>query len=149
MFLGVDLWHVMDLFLIILVTTGLWFYLLSILMQKSTYDPSTSYYTPVFRPSSNGDSHFSQFLGFTAASKYNGNVTVLSGESVPSSQKATVSNLGLLVLLYDIWVIVRVTCSGFERRMPNLWIHFPWSLDYGKCRGLCDTLFHLNQITDF
>lgn len=89
---------------------------------QPTYDPSTSYYTPFFRPSSDGDARFSQFLGSTAATKYNGNVTILSGQSVPSSQESgnslVLSNAGPTALGTQAAGIVQTTIAMPQQPMP-------------------------------
>lgn len=56
------------------------------LVMQQTYDPSTSSYTPFLRPG-DGDARFSPFPGATAMSKYNGNATFLSGQSVSALQE--------------------------------------------------------------
>uniref|UniRef100_A0A0C9S9Y5 TSA: Wollemia nobilis Ref_Wollemi_Transcript_5636_3338 transcribed RNA sequence n=1 Tax=Wollemia nobilis TaxID=56998 RepID=A0A0C9S9Y5_9CONI len=53
--------------------------------------PSTSSYSPFFRPGVDGDARFSPFAGTTTVSKYNGNATLLSGSNVSASQETGTS----------------------------------------------------------
>ncbi|KAG0465057.1 hypothetical protein HPP92_019221 [Vanilla planifolia] len=52
------------------------------------FDPSSNYYASVFRPSADGDGRFSPFLAPGAAPKYNGSISVLPPQTVPSSQES-------------------------------------------------------------
>ncbi|KAL2630285.1 hypothetical protein R1flu_014971 [Riccia fluitans] len=56
-------------------------------------DPTPSYYTPPFRPSSDGDARYPPFITSNASSKYNGNLGLinLAGQGLSSSQE-TVNN---------------------------------------------------------
>lgn len=89
---------------------------------QPTYDPSTSYYTPFYRPGSDGDGRFSQLLGSTAASKYSGNVTILSGQSVPSSQESgnsmVLSNAAPTALGTQAAGLVQTTIALPQQPMP-------------------------------
>uniref|UniRef100_A0A0C9QR94 TSA: Wollemia nobilis Ref_Wollemi_Transcript_13006_3501 transcribed RNA sequence n=1 Tax=Wollemia nobilis TaxID=56998 RepID=A0A0C9QR94_9CONI len=80
-------------------------------VQQAPYDPSTSYYTPIIRPSSDGDARFSPFFGSAAGSKYNGNLTMLSGQNVPLSQESgnslVLSNAGPTALATQTGGIVQ------------------------------------------
>ncbi|KAL3688114.1 hypothetical protein R1sor_014423 [Riccia sorocarpa] len=51
-------------------------------------DPAASYYTPPFRPTSDGDARYPPFITSNASSKYNGNLGLinLAGPSLSSSQ---------------------------------------------------------------
>ncbi|KAJ7570785.1 hypothetical protein O6H91_01G135100 [Diphasiastrum complanatum] len=48
-------------------------------------DPTTSYYTP-FRPVSDAESRYPPFLSSKAIGKYNGNVAIVTGQSLPSQE---------------------------------------------------------------
>ncbi|KAJ7550269.1 hypothetical protein O6H91_07G091400 [Diphasiastrum complanatum] len=61
---------------------------LSSLMQPYT-DPTTSYYTPTFRPVSDTDSRYPSFLSSKAIGKYNGNVAPVTGQSLPSQESGS------------------------------------------------------------
>ncbi|KAG6550044.1 hypothetical protein Mapa_008558 [Marchantia paleacea] len=52
-------------------------------------DPTTSYYTPPFRPTSDGDARYPPFMPSNASSKYNGNIGLinLAGQALSSSQE--------------------------------------------------------------
>ncbi|XP_058112786.1 GBF-interacting protein 1-like isoform X3 [Magnolia sinica] len=52
------------------------------------FDPSASYYTQFYRPGGDGDGRFSPFLSPGAATKYNGNITVLSSQTGQSPQES-------------------------------------------------------------
>ncbi|CAN6448289.1 unnamed protein product [Victoria cruziana] len=51
---------------------------------QQPFDPSTSYYAPFYRPGADGDARIAQFLVPGSATKYNGNIAVLSAQSGPS-----------------------------------------------------------------
>lgn len=55
---------------------------------QQPFDPSASYYTQLYRPNTDGDGRFSPFVAPGAATKYNGNTTVLPSQSTPSSQES-------------------------------------------------------------
>lgn len=55
---------------------------------QQPFDPSTSYYTQFYRPSTDGDGRFSPFLAPGAGTKYNGNIAVLPTQSGPSPQES-------------------------------------------------------------
>ncbi|OVA19746.1 Protein of unknown function DUF1296 [Macleaya cordata] len=54
---------------------------------QQPFDPSASYYTQLYRPGADGDGRFSPLLTPAAATKYNGNVAVLSSQSGQSPQE--------------------------------------------------------------
>ncbi|CAL9191185.1 unnamed protein product [Musa hybrid cultivar] len=58
------------------------------LVQQS-YGPSTSYYTPFYRPIADADGRISPLLASSASSRYNGNTTVLPARTVQASQENT------------------------------------------------------------
>ncbi|XP_010245041.1 PREDICTED: GBF-interacting protein 1-like isoform X2 [Nelumbo nucifera] len=55
---------------------------------QQPFDPSTSYYTQFYRPGTDGDGRFSPFLAPGAATKYNGNIAVLSPQTGQSPQES-------------------------------------------------------------
>ncbi|KAL4185771.1 hypothetical protein AMTRI_Chr10g232330 [Amborella trichopoda] len=55
---------------------------------QQPFDPATSYYTPFYRPGADGDARFAPFLAPGTATKFNGNIAVLSTQSGPSSQES-------------------------------------------------------------
>ncbi|KAH9318567.1 hypothetical protein KI387_020336 [Taxus chinensis] len=89
---------------------------------QPAYDPSTSFYTPIVRPSSDGDARFSPFLGSAPASKYNGNLTILSGQNGPSSQESgnnlVLSNAGPTALATQTAGIVQTTIPLPQQPVP-------------------------------
>ncbi|CAL9073763.1 unnamed protein product [Musa textilis] len=58
-------------------------------LVQQPYDPSTSYYTPFYRPIADADGHISPLLASSASSRYNGNTTVLPARTVQASQEST------------------------------------------------------------
>ncbi|KAJ4980608.1 hypothetical protein NE237_031445 [Protea cynaroides] len=54
---------------------------------QQPFDPSTSYYTQFYRPGADGDGRFSPFLAPGTATKYNGNIAVLSPQTGQSPQE--------------------------------------------------------------
>ncbi|XP_042497820.1 GBF-interacting protein 1-like [Macadamia integrifolia] len=54
---------------------------------QQPFDPSTSYYTQFYRPGADGDGRFSPFLAPGTATKYNGNIAVLSPPTGQSPQE--------------------------------------------------------------
>ncbi|CAL9125371.1 GBF-interacting protein 1-like [Musa acuminata AAA Group] len=59
----------------------------SFLVQQ-TYDPSTSYYTPFYRPTADSDGRISPFLA-PGASMYNRNIAVLPSQTGQASNEST------------------------------------------------------------
>jgi hypothetical protein len=57
------------------------------LMQPYT-DPTSSYYTPAFRTGIDGDGRYPSYVASNTASKYNGNVGLMTGSSLQSSQES-------------------------------------------------------------
>ncbi|KAJ4975563.1 hypothetical protein NE237_000669 [Protea cynaroides] len=55
---------------------------------QQPFDPSTSYYTQFYRPGVDGDGRFSPFLPPGTATKYNGNIAVLSSQTAQSPQES-------------------------------------------------------------
>ncbi|KAJ6839306.1 GBF-interacting protein 1-like [Iris pallida] len=55
---------------------------------QQPFDPATSYYTSVYRPSADGDGRFSPFFAPGAATKYNGNIAVLPAQTGQSAQES-------------------------------------------------------------
>ncbi|KAF8409763.1 hypothetical protein HHK36_005842 [Tetracentron sinense] len=55
---------------------------------QQQFDPPTSYYTQFYRPGADGDGRFSPFLSPGAATKYSGNVAVLSQQTGQSPQES-------------------------------------------------------------
>ncbi|KAJ8498773.1 hypothetical protein OPV22_009325 [Ensete ventricosum] len=58
-------------------------------LVQQPYDPSTSYYTPFYRPIADADGCISPLLASSASSRYNGNTTVLPARTVQASQENT------------------------------------------------------------
>lgn len=89
---------------------------------QPAYDPSTSFYTPIVRPSSDGDIRFSPFLGSATATKYNGNLTILSGQNGPSSQESgnslLLSNAGPTALATQAAGIVQPSIALPQQTVP-------------------------------
>lgn len=89
---------------------------------QPSYDPSTSFYTPIMRPSSDGDIRFSPFLGSAAATKYNGNLTILSSQNGPSTQESgnslVLSNAGPTALATQTAGIVQTSLPLPQQTMP-------------------------------
>lgn len=54
---------------------------------QQPFDPSTSYYTQLYRPSLDGEGRFSPFLAPSPATKYNGNIAVLPAHIGLSAQE--------------------------------------------------------------
>ncbi|XP_010942881.1 uncharacterized protein [Elaeis guineensis] len=52
------------------------------------FDPSTSYYTQIYRPAADGDGRFSPFLPPGAASKFNGSIAILHPQTGQSQQES-------------------------------------------------------------
>ncbi|KAJ6824682.1 GBF-interacting protein 1-like [Iris pallida] len=61
---------------------------------QQPFDPSTSYYTSMIRPSADGDGRFSPFFAHGAGTKYNGNNAVLPAQTGQSAQESA-NSLGL------------------------------------------------------
>ncbi|KAF8414285.1 hypothetical protein HHK36_002287 [Tetracentron sinense] len=55
---------------------------------QQPFDPSTSYYAQFYRPGADGDGRFSPFLAPGVATKYNGNIAVLSSQTGQSPQES-------------------------------------------------------------
>ncbi|XP_042520223.1 GBF-interacting protein 1-like isoform X2 [Macadamia integrifolia] len=55
---------------------------------QQPFDPSASYYTQFYRPGVDGDGRFSPFLAPGTATKYNGNIAVLSSQTGQSPQES-------------------------------------------------------------
>ncbi|OVA08274.1 Protein of unknown function DUF1296 [Macleaya cordata] len=55
---------------------------------QQPFDPSTSYYTQLYRPGADVDGRISPFLSPGAPGKYNGNIAVLSQQSSQSPQES-------------------------------------------------------------
>ncbi|XP_043689113.1 GBF-interacting protein 1-like isoform X2 [Telopea speciosissima] len=53
---------------------------------QQPFDPSASYYTQFYRPGVDGDGRFSPFLAPGTATKYNGNIAVLSSQTGQSQE---------------------------------------------------------------
>ncbi|KAJ7538647.1 hypothetical protein O6H91_11G058300 [Diphasiastrum complanatum] len=54
-------------------------------MQSYT-DPATSYYSPAFRPNSDAEGRYAQFLPSNSANKYNGNLALLAAQTLSPLQ---------------------------------------------------------------
>eukprot|EP00252_Welwitschia_mirabilis_P018353 TRINITY_DN4078_c0_g1_i1.p1 TRINITY_DN4078_c0_g1~~TRINITY_DN4078_c0_g1_i1.p1 ORF type:complete len:913 (+),score=238.17 TRINITY_DN4078_c0_g1_i1:523-3261(+) len=89
---------------------------------QPTYDQPISYYTPLIRPSSEGDARLSTFIGSTAASKFSGNLAMLSGQSVPASQESVntlvIPNTGPSSLATQATGIVQTTPPLPQQAVP-------------------------------
>ncbi|URD92625.1 hypothetical protein MUK42_01212 [Musa troglodytarum] len=53
------------------------------------YDPSTSYYTPFYRPTADADGRISPFLASSALSRYNATIAVLPAQTGQTNQENT------------------------------------------------------------
>lgn len=110
------------------------------LVMQQPYDPSTSCYSQFLRPG-DGDARFNPFAGATAMSKYNGNATFLSGQSVSASQEtgssAAVSSAGPTAPGTQMAGVAQTTVS-FPQQQMHLFpqpggvhiSHFPQYIPY-------------------
>jgi hypothetical protein len=69
-------------------------------MQQPYTDPTSSYYTPAFRTGIDGDGRYPSYVASNTASKYNGNVGLMTGSSLQSSQE--VSSCSWLVCMISV-----------------------------------------------
>lgn len=82
------------------------------------FDPSASYFTQYYRPSTDGDGRFSPFLPPGAANKYNGNIAMLSPSLQESGNTLVHSTAGPTPLATQAAGVVQSSLAATQQPVP-------------------------------
>ncbi|KAF9590747.1 hypothetical protein IFM89_038060 [Coptis chinensis] len=88
---------------------------------QQPFDPSASYYTQFYRPSTDGDGRFSPFHTPGAANKYNGNIALLSsqtGQAQESGNSLVLSTAGPTPLATQAAGIMQSSLGVTQQPVP-------------------------------